>query len=366
MEPSKSFPTKRLVVTEENSGHMMKRSAGVTVIAILVLLGSALTLLLGVVVLIAMLVAPTPGLEKLPGPSFLPKVILAFVSLMYLVPAGIGIASGVGLLRLKNWARISTIVFSVVVVCISIFPAVLTLFMPFPTEPGTSLDPGTITVVRVVMSAFWFCLAAVGVWWLVFFTRRSVRQQFQPATLEKDQLLQEQVLPAQTVAAPVKTEPTRPASITVIASLLMAGSAFMLIGLVFMGVLQIPAIFFTKLITGWGAAVLYGTLGLAQFFIGRGLWRLRPAARTLALAYFTFSLLNIGVFYLGPGHQGRILAFVNAQTSMMRWMQPIGGYPEAQFHPAFFLIMGFVFGAVAIAVQMYFLFATKAAFQTAR
>lgn len=93
---------------------------------------------------------------------------------------------------------------------------------------------------------------------------------------------------------------------------------------------------------------------------------MRPAARTLALAYFAFSLLNMGVFYLGPGHQDRVAAFVDSQTSMMQWMQPAGSYPAAQFHPAFFLIVGFVFGAIAIAVQMYFLFARKVAFQNAR
>lgn len=140
----------------------------------------------------------------------------------------------------------------------------------------------------------------------------------------------------------------------------------MLLGLAFLGVLHIPAIFFTKLITGWLAAVLYGTLGVAQFLIGWGLLKFQPVARTLALAYFTFSLLNMGVFYLGPGHQGRVAAFVESQTSMMRWMQPAGAYAGAQFHPALLLIVGFAFGVIAIAVQMYFLFATKAAFQTAR
>lgn len=345
----------------------MKRSSGVIVIAILVLLGSALTLLLGVVVLVAMLVAPTTGFEKLPGPSFLPNILLVFVSLMYLVPASIGIASGVGLLRLQNWARISTIVFSVVLICISVFPAVLTLFMPFPTTPGQSLDHGTITVVRVVMSAFWFCLAAVGVWWLVFFTRRAVRQQFQPATPQRDsESLQAQVSPVQTLVAPANARSARPASITVVACLMMAGSAFMLVGLVFLGVLHIPAIFFTMLITGWLALVLYGTLGTAQLLIGWGLLKLRPIARTLALAYFTFSLLNIAVFYLGPGHQARVAAFIDTQTSMMRWMGPAGAYSQEQFHPASFLIVGFVSGAIAIAAQMYFLFTRKAAFQSAR
>lgn len=345
----------------------MRRSPGVTVVAVLVLLGSALTLLLGVVVLIAMLVAPSTGFEKFPGPSFLPQLILVFASLMYLVPACIGIASGIGLLRLRNWARISTIVFSVVLTCISVFPAVLIFFMPFPAQPDQRLDQSTISLVRFVLSAFWISLAALGVWWAVFLTRRSVRLQFQPATIQQENVLfPAHVSQSQTVATPIKTTSSRPMSITVIACFMMAGSAFMLVGLVFLGVLHIPAIFFTKLLTGWLAAVLYGTLGIAQLLIGWGLLKLRPIARTLALAYFTFSLLNIAVFYLGPGHQARVAAFVDSQTSMMRWMGPAGAYPQEQFHPAFFLIVGFVSGAIAIAVQMYFLFARKAAFRAAR
>jgi len=147
---------------------------------------------------------------------------------------------------------------------------------------------------------------------------------------------------------------------------MMAGSALMLVGLVLLGVLHIPAIFFTKLITGWPAAIFYGILGLAQFFIGWGLLKLKPLARTLALVYFAFSLLNIAVFYLGPGNKARMAAFIDIQASMMQYMQPAGAYSQAQFHPAFFMIMGFAFGAIAIAVQMYFLFTRKAAFQSAR
>lgn len=345
---------------------MIKRSPGVTAIAILVLLGSALTLLLGVVVLIAMLVASATGIEKLPGPSFLPRILLVFVSLMYLVPAGIGIASGVGLLHLKNWARISMIVFSVVLICISVFPAALIPFMPFPTQPGQSLDQGTITVVRVAMSACWFSLIAVGVWWLVFFTRSGVRQQFQQAKFQADgQLLQPRISPAQTSAPPITVASHRPVSITVIACLMMAGSAIMVMGLFFLSVLHIPAIFFTKLIAGWLGVALYGTLAVAQFFIAWGLLKLRPAARTSALAYFTFNLLNITVFYLGPDHEARIAAFMESQASMTRWADAMKAYPQAQVQPTFFIISGFVLGVIAIAVQMYFLLTRKAAFQAA-
>ena len=345
---------------------MMKRSPGVTVIAILVLLGSALTLLLGVVVLIAMLAAPATGVEKLPGLSFLPKILLVFVSLMYLVPAGIGIASGVGLLRLRNWARISTIVFSVVLICLSVFPAVLTFFMPFPTGPGQSLDQGTITAVRVVMSACWFSLITVGVWWLVFFTRHGVRQQFQRAKFQEDsQLLQPWVSPDQNSASPVNAASPRPVIITVIACLMMAGSAVMVVGLSFLSVLHIPAMFFTTLITGWLGVALYGTLAVAQFLIAWGLLKLRPIARTSALAYFTFSLLNTAVFYLWPGHQARMAALMESQTTMVRCTEAMRAYPQAQVQPGSFIIAGLVFGVIAIAVQMYFLFTRKAAFQAA-
>ena len=83
------------------------RSAGITVIAVLQLIGSALLLALAALMAFAMIMAtPPPNDPRLPPLFFtMMRVVLPF---FYAIPAVWGIVTAVGLLQLKNWARIST------------------------------------------------------------------------------------------------------------------------------------------------------------------------------------------------------------------------------------------------------------------
>jgi formate-dependent nitrite reductase membrane component NrfD len=70
---------------------------------------------------VVMVFLPTRTQQNIPLPPTALKALLALTSLLYILPALWGIASGVGLIRLKNWARISTIVFSVILILIGAF-----------------------------------------------------------------------------------------------------------------------------------------------------------------------------------------------------------------------------------------------------
>jgi hypothetical protein len=84
-----------------------------------------------------------------------------------------GIATSIGLFRLRNWARLSILVFSVLLVLMSAPSGLMALLMPFPAPRGA--DPSFTTVMRVGMGAFWLGLLAIGIWWLVFFNRAKVK-----------------------------------------------------------------------------------------------------------------------------------------------------------------------------------------------
>jgi hypothetical protein len=96
------------------------RSAGITVIAILQFIGSALLLVLAALMAFAMIVATPPASDpRLPRMYFtVMRVVLPF---FYAIPAVWGILTAVGLLQLKNWARISTIVISVLLIVFGAF-----------------------------------------------------------------------------------------------------------------------------------------------------------------------------------------------------------------------------------------------------
>jgi hypothetical protein len=342
----------------------MKRSAGVTVIAILSLLGSLLTFAVGILMLVVMIVAPVSRSNQLPLSPMFFKVMFLLGSLMYLLPAVWGIVTGIGLWRLKNWARISIIVFSVLLILMGGFSGLMTLVVPIPTTPENALDPSVVTGIRLGMGGFMLALAGVGVWWLVFFNRAKVKEQFGqfPQTLAS--LSQPQTgYPGQgaSVGAADSGASGRPLSITIIAWFLLIGCLFIPLSLV----LRSPAILFTKLLTGWPAVLFFLSYAAVQACIGVGLLRLKPVARTAAIIYFIFGVLNGAVFYLAPGGHARMLALMESQQSMFPWMRLIQDQPAFHFDPTPFIAMGAVSGLIGITVPLYFLITRKVAFEKA-
>ena len=103
--------------------------------------------------------------------------MLLISSLFYLLPAAWGILTGFGLLKLKNWARISVMVFSVLLIFMSAFCWV-SFTSPIPATPNPEVSPSTVLSIRIGMGVFCFMLLGSGTWLLVFFSRTKVKQQF--------------------------------------------------------------------------------------------------------------------------------------------------------------------------------------------
>jgi len=84
----------------------MKRSGGITASAVLAIIGSVFTILLGgFAILGALLMRTMPNLPTTPAQPVPPVAFLLAESILFLGFGVWGIASAVGLLRLKNWAR---------------------------------------------------------------------------------------------------------------------------------------------------------------------------------------------------------------------------------------------------------------------
>jgi hypothetical protein len=340
----------------------MKRSIGVSIIAILSLLGSALTFAMGILMLAVMVLAPVPRSNPFPGSPILFKVLFGAISLMYFFPAVWGIVSGIGLWRLKNWARISTIVFSVLLILMGGFAGLMSLVVPLPTTPNNAADAQAIFGVRMVMGVFWLTQLGVGIWWLVFLNRAKVKEQFgqtaqlvaAPSTLQPAYLAQ-----SMSVSASGPGAAKRPLSITIIAWFLLAGCLFLPLGLVMRG----PVILF--ILMGWPAVSVYLAFTAAQLGIGLGLLRVKPAARMAAIAYFVFAFVNSAVFYFAPGGHARMLGLLENQQSIFPWMRLLQNQTEFHFDFGPFLIMGAVLGLAVTCVPLYFLVTRKMPFENA-
>lgn len=339
----------------------MKRSAAVTVIAILSLLGSACTFALGILMLVVMVFAPVSRASQFPGSPTAYKLMLGFASLMYLLPAVWGIVTGIGLWRLKRWARISIIIFAALLTLMGAFAGLTTLVIPMPVPPNSAADPAVMQGVRAVMAGFCLILLGIGVWWLVFFNRAKVKRQFIPVLSPGNGELLPLVAPQPGLVSASAFPTKRPVSITIIAWMLLVGCAFIVLSLF----LHAPIILFTKLLTGWPATAIFVAFAAAQLWIGIGLLQLRPAARTAAMVFLVFGYLNSAVFYLAPGAHDRMLLLMASERNMFPWMRALQPQAELPFDITPFFLIGAFAGLVGIAVPLYFLMTRGAAFESA-
>ncbi|MCI0628028.1 MAG: hypothetical protein L0387_41310 [Acidobacteria bacterium] len=316
----------------------MKRSSGITASAVIAILGSVFTILLGgFAVLSAMVMRAMPNLSTPPGQPAPPVpvgAILIAESIFFLGFGAWGIASAVGLLRLKDWARVCFLVYAGLLTVFSIFGALfmlLFLVVGLPMPPQQHLPPGFMTGILSAMIFFELMLVTLGVWWLFYFNRRDVKTQFMGEAAA--------ALPSR-----------RPLSIIIIAWMLIVGGLFSPFYLLF----SYPAVFFGFALRGWAARLTYFLMVLAGLLIGIGLLRWKPAAHTLAVVYYGFSLLNLAGSILLPGAYPRIQA-------LMQEMLPAGSRSGSELTEQFFWF-GILLGLLGTAVPLWFLITRRQAF----
>jgi hypothetical protein len=342
----------------------MKRSVGVTVIAILSLLGSSFTLLLGLLVAIAPFLASKFANRPLPfDPRFFAAMMFV-AALTYILPALWGIVTSFGLFRLKEWARISTIVFSVLLILMSSFTVLIAAVIPIPADPNHHLPPSFPLGMRIFMGMFSVTLVGVGLWWIAFLSRRKVREEFVPPAsgyAGGTPLSAAGMVPLTLGAATPPLVPASPLSLTILAWLMLVGGVFIPVNFV----LHSPAFLFSKIVTGWPAAVYFLVVLVLQLYVGIGLLRLRPIARAVGVGYYVFMLANVAAFYLAPGGRARMLDFLQkaqAANPLMRVWPNQKPYP---FDMTIFFWIGVVAGLIVILLPLYFLITRKHAFEEA-
>lgn len=315
----------------------MKRSVGVTLSAILVLLGSALTLLLGVGVTAVGLMPTDPRLSAL-RPLFLVEAVILGGA------AVLGIATGVDLFRLRRWARISLLVFAAFLCLMGLTAGGMMLVVPIPAPASAPAGfAQTMTLVRLAIAGFYFLLLALGAWWLWLFTREEVKAQFgeKPAVATAS--------PAAAVSR-VGVAQGRPVSITIIAVLILMGAVSFPVLLL----LRFPAYVFGNLVEGGGAIAFYLGFLAAHVAIGIGLLKLRPWSRLAAIGIYLFGLLNT-ITMLLPGRMEALMEVMWSRFPAV--MRPPAGFPMP---PVWFTMAP---GIVMMAVILYFLVREREAFQ---
>ena len=365
------------------------RSAGITVIAIFQLLGSALLLALAAFMAFAMFVAPTPPANDAQLPPMFFRAMRVVLPFFYALPAVWGIVTAVGLLQLKNWARISTIVISILLIVFGVLGMLTSMVFFLKPPPGNGVDPKIFAVIGMVTAVFALAEIGVGVWWMVFCNRANVKAQFLPqpyplthsaqggtpyaidmpysATPPPPGLTTPAGLastadlassPTPPIAAPTST--ARPLSISIIAWFLLVSCLFIPISLF----IHPPLALFLTILTGWQSVVFMLISGALNVYVGIALLKMKPVGRLIAIGYLIFGFLNVAVFYFAPGRSARLQKLLDLQQSMFPWMRPVQSNPfQTDMMP--FFIAGAIGGVVFCLVLLYFLAAAKPAFDRA-
>ncbi len=337
----------------------MKRSAGVLIGGIVLLVGSLMILLLAVMVGIAFSVAPSTVPDTTtPAPAAFARFGLVVALVMILAPAIWGIITSVGVFRLKEWARISMIVIGVLTAFFNGCAAAIILALPLPLPQSTNMDAAVFSSIRIGIAVFYIVLVGIGVWWVVLFTRRSVKAQFASSIP-----MSAPAFPAPSPASgPTLAPPTpgaepppvgRPLGISIIAWVLVATAAFFPVNLLF----RAPVLLLGKVLMGPPAMATMAGFTAINVALGIGLLRLNARAWRLTIAYLLFGIVNSAVSVLGPGREARIAAILNAQPAFVRQANA-----QAPFDLTPFLWIGMTVGALVVAVALYVLIKARPAF----
>lgn len=304
----------------------MPRSVGITVSAVVVFIGSALTILFGALVVLGSLLLPNAhAAANLPANL---KYFVVIEAAMLFGFGGWGLAAGIGLIATKRWARISMLVFAAILIFISLPSALLIAVIPFPNTTDPKLPSNFIAIMRVGMALFYATLAALGGFWLYFFNKQHVKGQFRA-----ERPLAESAgpdLPFGTpIAAPSASQRLRPLSLTIIGWFLLVGSAFTPLYLLFHSSffpgVQLPLFFLGFFFLGRSASLILVAWMAAQMVAAVGLLKLKKWGLFATVGLQCLAIMNVALLVGVPANRARFQQFMEALMASMnaRMPQPV-------------------------------------------
>lgn len=254
--------------------------------------------------------ARTPAAQLPPFTRSLAIAFMAFLMCLSLF----GIATGAGLLYLRDWARIAVLIwagFSIFFGAIGIPIAFLVPLTPPPNAPSIPAD--SLQAVRWILLFGYSFPLLLGLWWLILFNLKSIKAQFTPAA---------SFAPRKSLA-----KPRAPLPIVVLAWLFISSAANILL-LPFLP-FPLPAIFFGRVIPGAAGSALL-VLVCALFVIaGIGLLKLKSWGYFLSIAMQSLFLLSSLATWLNPNYESQMASYLSRFNDFLRLPASLyspGGY----------------------------------------
>jgi MFS family permease len=333
------FPSalQREVIYRRSMDDSPKRSASVTAAAVVAILGSLFLLLCCSVAFFAFLSLKLTGTSP-EAPPFVRTAMLATQGLMMCVSL-FGIATGIGVIYLRNWARISMLTWaglSVFFGVIGIPIAYFALSSPIPNAPA--LPAESMQAVRWILLFIYGLPLLIGIWWLILFNRKSVKAQFAGTAMLVDPSLSQ--------------KPRCPVPIAVIAWLYI-GSIFNLFLLPFFPFRLPVFIFGLVLPKSLGLAVLILS-ALAFAAAGVGLLKLKTWSYSLTIGLQVFWLTSWIVSMLSPNYSAVMDSFFKKMQASLHLPETQFSPPDFAHHHGWAMVLGLLFAGAILGLLVYY------------
>jgi predicted membrane channel-forming protein YqfA (hemolysin III family) len=219
-----------------------------------------------------------------------------------------GVFTCIGVLRLKKWARLSILIWGGVMAA---FSGVMLLFTSLSPLPEISADSAAgLPYLRILMCALYGIQFLVGVWWLLLFNQRAVRQQFLPGAATDSQVV-------------ALSQPRCPLPLAILSGVSIFSAAFTLL-LPFTNFPVNIILFGHRFHGAVGALFFYFSAGL--FLAGAlGMLRLKRWSYPLVLGQYFFWMVSGTVTLVSPSYDR------NLQDMMSQLNLPEGTMTQASF-----------------------------------
>jgi len=311
-----------------------RSSASIIAAGVIAILGSLLVILGTGMSLFAYLFATlqTASIEQPPFVRIVGIVTMAVA----MACAIFGIATGIGLFRLRNWARISALVWAGISFFFGLIGIPIAIFMSVPRTSSSPGLPDNFTIIfRITLLVVYGLPLAVGIWWLILFNRHAIKEQFKGTA---------------PVDASLPQKPRCPAPIAVLAWFFITSAANVVI-LPFLP-FRAPVLLFGKWVGPPAGTLIFILICASLVVAGVGLLKLKPWSYSLTIGLQLLWLTSGVVTILTPGFSASFGAMVAKMNEAMHLPQNLNGPIDFSQFARWGMIGGIVLG-VAILVMLF-------------
>lgn len=286
-----------------------KLSASVIAAAVVAILAGILVVVVCAIAFVGMLLIKLPDTASALPPS-VRTFGLATQGFMICLSL-FGVATGIGLLYLRKWARISILIWGGFCAFFGVIGIPFALLMPFSQTPNApNLPAEGMQLFRGILLIIYGVPLAIGIWWLILFNRKSVKAQFAGQGVSAE------------LGLPQK--PACPLPIAVLAWIYVAS----VLNLLFLPLLpfHVPLMVFGYVLPGSAGKIVLIITSLAFGIAGIGLLKLKSWSYSLTIGLQIFWLASGIVSALTPNYRA-------VMDSYMKEVQASFHLPETGASP---------------------------------